>query len=174
MKNFGLLILGIILGASAMYFYSNGTEREPEALALIKPKGVITPKEAKVLNDDWTKKRANLLFDSIAGRPDNRSAWWSVEEIQNYINYAANQTGELGYEMDGLRVYFGVYPKSAPDGRANYSTVFIVPTGKKIKSQGAVIPLNLLQGGGGVDIDLADPLNRGETGIPPGSGYGGN
>jgi hypothetical protein len=172
MKNFGLLILGIILGAAAMYFYSNGTEGEHEALAMIKPKGVITPARAKILNDNWTKERATFL-DSIAGRPDNRSAWWSVEDIQNYISYAENQTGELGYEMDGLRVYFGVYPKSAPDGRANYSTVFIVPTGKKIKSEGAVIPLNLLQGRGGVDIDPANPLNKGEDGIPPGSGYGG-
>lgn len=172
MKNFGLLILGIVLGASAMYFYSNGTEGESEALALIKPKGVITPAEAKVLNDNWTKKRANLLFDSIAGRPDNRSAWWSVEDIQNYINYAENQTGQLGYEMDGLRVYFGVYPNSAPNGRANYSTVFIVPTGKKIKSEGAVLPVNLLQGGGD-DIDGANPLNKGGVGVPPGTGYGG-
>ncbi len=173
MKKFALLILGIILGALAMYFYTNGTEGEPKALAIIKPKGVITPSEAKVLNDNWTKERSDLLFDSIAGRPDNRSAWWSVEDIQNYISYAENQTGELGYEMDGLRMYFGVYPKSAPDGRANYSTIFMVPTGKKRKSEGAVFSINLLQGGGGDDIDGGDPLNKGHDGIPPGSGYGG-
>lgn len=172
MKNFGIFVLGIILGALVMYFYSSQTEEKPQAVALIKPKGVITPKEAKVLNDNWTKKRADLLYDSIAGRPDNRSAWWSVEDIQNYINYAENQTGALGYEMDGLRVYFGVYPKSAPDGRADYSTLFIVPTGKMRKSEGAILPLNLFQGGRD-DIEGADPLNLGETGIPPGSGYGG-
>ena len=172
MKNFGILILGIILGAIAMYFYSSKIECKPQTVSIIKPKGVITPAEAKVLNDDWTDKRANLLFDSIASRPDNRSAWWSVEDIQNYINYAENQTGELGYEMDGLRVYFGVYPNSAPDGKANYSTVFIVPTGKKRKSEGALLLLDPLQGGRD-DIDDADPLNSGQTGIPPGTGYGG-
>ena len=131
MKNLGILILGILIGMIAMYLYFGKTEEEPQVAEIIKPKGLITPAEAKVINDNWTKERANLLFDSIAGRPDNRSAWWSVEDIQNYINYAENQTGELGYEMDGLRVYFGVYPNAAPDGRANYSTLFIVPTGKR-------------------------------------------
>jgi hypothetical protein len=72
--------------------------------------------------------------------------------------------------MDGLRMYFGAYPNTAKGGRANYSTVFIVPTGKKRKSEGAVLPVNLFQGGGD-DIDGANPLNRGHTGIPPGSGY---
>ena len=157
-----------------MYFYSSKIEEQPQHVAIIKPQGVITPKEAKVLNDNWTKERADLLFDSIAKRPDNRSAWWSLEDIQNYINYAENQTGELGYEMDGLRMYFGVYPRSAPDGRANYSTIFIVPTGKKRKSEGSLLSIDLLQGGGGPDIDDADPLNKGNNDIPPGTGYTGN
>lgn len=172
MKNVGLLILGIILGASAMYFYSDGTEGEPEALALIKPKGVITPAEAKILNDNWSKK-PKLLLDSIAGRPDNRSAWWSTDDILKYISYAENQTDSLGYKMSGLRLYFGVYPNTAPRGKADYSTIFMVPTGKKKKSDASVLPTNFLQGGDRGDIGDADPLNNGTGEIPPGSGYGG-
>ena len=78
----------------------------------------------------------------------------------------------MGYEMDGLRMYFGVYPSNARGGKADYSTIFIVPTGKKIKADGTVLPVHLQQSGDD-DIPGGNPLNDGAGKIPPGNGYGG-
>ena len=54
MKNFGLFILGAIVGAVAVYFYcckqDSSITDPPEIVA---PKGLITPSEAKVLDEAY-------------------------------------------------------------------------------------------------------------------------
>ena len=179
MKKIVTLLLGFVIGLAAMYWYSNNyLSPHEEEITIAKPKGVITPKQARVLNDNWTNK-GQMFLDTLEARPDNRSVWWSTKDIQDYIGYAQNQTDSLGYDMTGLRMYFGRYSKSAPSGNADYATIFIVPTGKMKKtsntSEGSFAPINLkLQGGGNDDdIDKADPLNAGEGGHPPGTGYDG-
>ena len=168
MKNFGLLILGIILGALAMYFYcckyDSGIIDPPE---ILEPKGLIKPSEAKVLDQAYSL-RHRIVSDSLFRNTktgDNRSSWWSIEDIQNYINYAENQSGELGYTMDGLRVYLGAYPNSK--GETGLTTMFFIPTGKKNTSQGSIFPI---QPGSG-DIPGGNGLNLGQQGDPPGANY---
>ncbi len=169
MKNFGLLLLGIILGALAMYFYCSNDQMdlasEPPTVAV---KGIITAKQASVLDEAYNTKYAvindSLFRNSKTG--DNRSSWWSIEDIQNYMNHAEHQAGELGYTMDGLRVYLGSYPNA--NGETGLTTLFFVPTGAKITGQGGMIPS--MQGGGN-DISGADGLNLGHNGKPPGANY---
>lgn len=174
MKKPVLLLLGIAIGIGASYFYFNNEkssiidEESTMARAIVKPKGVITPAQAKVLNNNWTNGRKKAV-DSAAGRPDNRSSWWSLEDIRDYLNYAENQANGLGYTMNGIRIYQGVYSGNAPNGKADYSTVFWVPTGKKSKSEGSM--LNITFQGGDDDIPGGGPLNDGTGGKPPGSGY---
>ena len=167
MKKFMLLLLGFILGALAMYFYCCADTKEA---ALVKPSGLITPAQAKTLDANWTATRKRAV-DSAAGRPDNRSSWWSLEDIQNYLAYAENQADSLGYEMNGIRVYLGVYPGNAPNGKADYTTMFMVPTGKKLHSEGNLNFLNYSMSAGGNDIQGTDGFNGGEPGQPPGSNY---
>ena len=177
MKKMFPLIVGFLLGLVTMYWYCNHySGSHEEEIVIVKPKGVVTPAVAKNLNDNWTNKLKNAV-DSAAGRPDNRSAWWSIEDIEDYITYSRNQVDGLGYELDGLRVYLGVYPGNAPNGKADYQTMFIVPTGKrKPNMQNSESSFNLfnfsLQGGGD-DIEDGDPLNGGNPGKPPSGGYGG-
>ncbi|WP_231850219.1 hypothetical protein [Winogradskyella sp. PG-2] len=76
----------------------------------------------KIINDS--------LFRKSTTRGDNRSSWWSIEDIQNYINYAENQAGELGYTMDGLRIYLGSYPNSK--GETGLTTLFLYLLVKRI------------------------------------------
>ncbi len=104
----------------------------------------------------------------MAGRPDNRSSWWSLEDIKNYLTYAENQADSLGYTLDGIRIYLGVYAGNAPNGKADYSTVFWVPTGKKSKSEGNFLNISMFDGG---NIPGGDPLNDGSNGNPLGGGY---
>jgi hypothetical protein len=170
MKNFGLLILGIILGALTMYFYCCNTDAvttsEPP---LIMSKGIISSKAARTLDIAFNLKHRIIndsLFRKSTNGGDNRSSWWAIEDIQNYINHAENQAGELGYTMDGLRVYLGSYPSK--DGEAGLTTMFIVPTGTVNTSQGSMLPMP--QGGSG-DIKGADGLNFGNQGNPPGANY---
>ncbi len=124
------------------------------------PKGLITPQQAQRLNDAYTA-RCELVSKDITKRPDNRSSWYSLEEIRNFLDYAETQAKKLGYEMDGIRIYCGAYePK---DGLVGYSTSFIVPTSSnKIGEEGD---------GESHDIQGADGLNIGTSGHPPGANY---
>lgn len=170
MKNFGLLILGVILGALAMYFYccADNVDMDSDQPEQV-PKGLISPKEAKVLDQAYNIKHRIIndsLFKKSTDGGDNRSSWWSLEDIQSYINYAENQAGELGYTLDGLRVYLGSYPEAK--GETGLTTMFFIPTGSKSVSQGNFGPF--LQGGG-TDIPGGFGLNMGESGKPPSANY---
>ena len=180
MKKFATLIIGVLIGIALMYFYCAkfGIDTLEERAEIVKPNGVVTPAVAKGLNDNWTNK-LKAAVDNAAGRPDNRSAWWSLKDIEDYISYSKNQVDGLDYELKGLRVYLGVYPGSAPNGRADYQTLFIVPTGKKKRgpnstSESSFSPIEpWFQGGDDEDIPGGDPLNGGDPGKPPSGGYGG-
>ena len=166
MKKSVLLLLGIAIGIGASYFYFNCDQKE-ERLDIIKPKGVIKPVQAKSLNANWTKTRKKAV-DSAAGRPDNRSSWWSLQDMRDYLDYAENQSNELGYKMTGVRVYLGVYGGKAPNGKADYTTMFLVPTGRKSVSQSSMLNFSLSNNG---DIPGGDALNDGDSGIPPDVSY---
>jgi len=126
-----------------------------------KIRGLITPKEAKKLNDAFTE-RCELISKDITKRPDNRSSWYSLEDIKAYLRHAEAQAKELGHELNGIRIYYGAYP--TVEGKAGYSTSFIVPT--------AIIPDGKDGGNGdGSDIPDGDALNKGSNGWPPNANY---
>lgn len=127
---------------------------------MTKIKGLISPKEAKELSDNFTQ-RCELISRDIVGREDNRSSWWSLQDIKAYLEYAEKQARELGYEMNGIRVYCGAHNDDA--GKVGYSTSFIVPTTRIIDGKDG--------GDGNGDVPGGDGLNRGQNGDPPGSGY---
>ena len=126
-----------------------------------KPKGVISPQEAKQLNDAFNE-RCQLISKDIVNRPDNRSSWYSLKDLKKYLRYAKKQAKKNGYKMNGIRIYCGAYP--TVDGKAGYSTSFIVPT--------AIIP-DGKEGGNsdGSDIPDGDGLNWGGPGWPPNASY---
>lgn len=163
MKNFGSLILGIFLGALCMYFYLNNN-KEKGLNPIIKPRGVISSEAAMVLDSTYNS-RYNLISDSIVKRPDNRSTWWSIEDISNYIVYAKSEANSLGYSLDGLRVYLGAYP--TVKDTVGYTTMFIVPTGSLSKDNDSIGFRTDLKH----DIKDIDPLNMGSGGNPPNSNY---
>jgi hypothetical protein len=169
MKKLGLLILGMILGALAMYFYCSSDQMEVASESpTASPKGIITSKQAEILDVAFNLKHRIIndsLFKKSTDGGDNRSSWWAIEDIQNYINHAEHQAGELGYNMDGLRVYLGSYP--GKNGETGLTTMFFVPTGSKNTSQGSMFPIQLGSG----DIPGGDGLNLGHEGIPPGANY---
>lgn len=126
-----------------------------------KPKGVISPEEAKQLNDAFTE-RCELISKDITKRPDNRSSWFSLDDIKAYLKYAENQAKENGHEMNGIRIYCGAYP--TVKGQAGYSTSFIVPTADTPNGKDG-------GNGGNSDIPGGDGLNKGSDGDPPNANY---
>tara|TARA_R110000868_G_scaffold404922_3_gene683749 strand:- start:6707 stop:7210 length:504 start_codon:yes stop_codon:yes gene_type:complete len=137
MKKLSYIILGFIIGAVLTYYFCPRQDVE-EQTKIVKPKGVITQAKAKDLNDDWTKYR-QAAVDSAAKKQgrnqDNRSVYWELADVENYLAYAKNQADSLGYSVTGIRVYLGVYGKNAGQAKKDLTTMFIVPTGKKSQSQ---------------------------------------
>ncbi|WP_422104852.1 hypothetical protein [Winogradskyella sp.] len=168
MKNFGLFILGLIIGALVVYFYCCNDANISDPPEIEEPEGLITPSEAMVLDQAYNL-RHRIISDSLfsnAPTSDNRSSWYALEDITSYIEYAQEQADSLGYTLDGLRLYAGAYPdtKEGP----GLMTMFFIPTGTKNTAQGSLFPIPQ---GGSNDIQGAKGLNYGQNGHPPGANY---
>lgn len=115
-----------------------------------KPKGIISAQEAQTLNDNWTNLRAKAN-EAAAGQPDNRSSWYSLDDMQNFLDYIK----EKNDNVNGVRFYLGVETtKEDPKGM---TTIFMVPTEEK--------------DGKNIDIEGAEVMDRGLRGDPPPANY---
>ncbi len=170
MKKLALVLLGILLGFLLCYFFY-GKQDMAEAVAGLPPtpKGLINPVEITQLDRDYNP-RHQLISESLfeSGKKDNRSSWYSLSDLNDYLDYAEAQAKELHYTMDGVRIYLGAHkPKNGE--KIGMTTMFFVPTGTKDVQKGNVINISI-QGGGG-DIPGGDGLNRGSHGDPPNANY---
>ncbi|MGE5943216.1 MAG: hypothetical protein ACM31G_02645 [Flavobacteriales bacterium] len=162
MKQLSYIILGFIIGALLTYYFCPRFEQPP--VKIVKPKGVITVEQAKALNDNWTLYR-KAAVDSAAKKQgrmqDDRSTYWDLEDIENYLGYAKNYSDSLGYTMTGIRVYLGEYAENAGETKKNLTTMFMVPTVRKAKSEASTNYLNFQGGKGDPNVP---PLNEGTGG----------
>jgi len=168
MKKLVYILLGIIIGIVGSYFYcSQCTTKEVSYQeTIVKPKGLISPAEAKTL-DQAFNSRHQLISDSIVKRPDNRSSWYSLEDMTNYLKYADSQATAQGYKMDGIRVYLGAH--NDIDSLVGYTTMFFIPTGYKNVAEGSSSLFTSTQKSS--DLSNGSGLNDGQTGFPPESNY---
>ncbi|EGV44734.1 hypothetical protein BZARG_338 [Bizionia argentinensis JUB59] len=70
--------------------------------------GIISPERAQELNNNWSAIHANAIEAAI-GKPDNRSVKFSLQDIRAYLDYTENQAQDLGYDMDGVRIYIALW-----------------------------------------------------------------
>ncbi|MDX1272401.1 hypothetical protein [Bizionia paragorgiae] len=150
MKTFGILLLGLVVGVGVTYFVLKSTLSSPGNGTPAVPSGVITPAQARVLDENWTALR-KVANDSAAGKPDNRSTWYALEDMENYI--ALTKTEQE--RVNGFRLYLGV--KTTETDETGYTTVFIVPTED--------------DRGDNKDISSAKVLDMGSNGMPPQATY---
>lgn len=168
MKNFFLFLIGAILGAAIVYLYCCKSETMENGIT--EPKGVISTEQMKTL-DQAFNSRHQLISDSIVKRPDNRSSWYSLKDLRSYLTLAEKQASDLGYKMNGVRIYLGAYPDTANEG--GYTTMFFAPTGDLAKTaEGSMKLFNLaVQSGPFPDIPGGKGFNMGGEGDPPQATY---
>ncbi|UWY27050.1 hypothetical protein [Flavobacterium sp. TR2] len=131
-----------------------------------KPSQLITKEFARQLNVNYNNKRASLraLKDE---KEDANAIWYSLEELENYIHYIKTNGAKDGYNVDGIRFYFGVYPNDEKHGeKAGLTTLFLVPTGKKAADSAKVQSFAMMQEASS-DIQSIEPMNYGNIGRPP-------
>ncbi|TNJ46513.1 hypothetical protein KFZ70_13860 [Tamlana fucoidanivorans] len=162
MKNLAYILIGFAIGAILTYYFCPRTV-DTEEVVITKPKGVITVEEATALSNNWTKYRKKAVDSAAAkqGRSvDDRSVDWSLTDVEDYLNYAKQESKILGFDMTGIRIYLGVYGKNAGQSKQDLTTMFIVPTGKKSLSEANSVNLNI-QGDKTIPVG---PLNEGGGG----------
>jgi hypothetical protein len=139
-----------------------------------KPTQLITRRFAKELHSNFMKYRASIIAKYIK-KEDANAVWFSVEELENYIHYIKSKGERTGYDVNGIRIYFGVYPEQKKyEEKAGLMTVFLQATGKKIKKaakEGEIQTFALVMDNGDGDISTIEPMNYGSIGRPPSQLY---
>ncbi|MCR4029457.1 MULTISPECIES: hypothetical protein [Flavobacterium] len=132
-----------------------------------KPSQLITKEFARQLNVNYNNKKASLTSKK-AQKEDANAIWYSLEELENYIHYIKTNGAKEGYNVDGIRFYFGVYPDDEKHGeKAGLTTLFLVPTGKQVETSTAKIQGFALVQEASPDIQSLEPMNYGNIGRPP-------
>lgn len=132
-----------------------------------KPSQLITKEFARQLNVNYNNKRASLSAQREQ-KEDANAIWYSLEELENYIHYIKTNGAKDGYNVDGIRFYFGVYPDDEAHGeKAGLTTLFLVPTGKKAQSSTEQVQRFALMQETSSDIQSIEPMNYGNIGRPP-------
>ena len=137
---------------------------KPEAtcdLSVIEDK-LITPDIAKEWAEIYTRTRYDSLTRAL-GFEDNRTTWYSIEELENYILYAKQEAKKKGITINGFRLHLAVNPDNFYQERGPLTTIYIAPT-KPYRQEGAFFTFQ--PGGGGEDTDI-HALEHGSNGNPP-------
>lgn len=143
-------------------------EREPE-----RPTQLITKRFAKELHLNFMKYRARIIAKYIT-KEDANNVWFSVEELENYIHYIKAKGKKKGYDVNGIRFYYGVYPDERKyEEKAGRMTIFLTPTGTKIRktTPDDIQPFALVRQIGIEEIPGIEPMNYGSIGNPPSKTY---
>lgn len=131
-----------------------------------RPQKCISVEKARKLQDDWKESRGKEI-ENGQGYEDTREFWYSVDELQEYLDYVREKSEEQGVKKPGIRIYFAAYPKS--NEKKSYSTVFLAPTKEKTSTQAFSMSADSIENPeddneNNYDID---PINDGAGGIPP-------
>ena len=115
---------------------------------MAKPDKCISVEEARNLQSNWVETRAAEI-KKAEGATDARDFTFSLNDLQEFLDYVKEASTEQGISNPGVRVYFGAYDSE----ESTKATVFLAAT------DGA--------GGDANNNYNVDPLNRGNTGWPP-------
>ncbi|MBC8756468.1 hypothetical protein H2O64_17470 [Kordia sp. YSTF-M3] len=121
---------------------------------------LITNEQAAELNACFKEKQSGRFSAEEDDSNFSCSSWYSLEDLEGYINYVKQQALEKEVTVDGIRFYFGVYPESTDDeSKAGQNTLFMCPTTSSRENCSK-------------DITEIPAMNLGDQGNPPQNDYG--
>jgi hypothetical protein len=97
----------------------------------VRVKKTARTKDAETFIREYKQKRWAQNSERI-GKADSLSAWYSIEELQNFINLSKSHGG------NGVRFFYGAYPESYIDKPeyAGRQTLVMVATKSRILEDG--------------------------------------
>lgn len=136
-----------------------------------KPKGLITYEQANKLEEAYKKNQHQIINKYLSNDgiaiTDNREVWFSLDELENYINYVKKESTKNKLENLGLRVYFGA---KKDENNVYKSTIFFFPTNKSNTKSGSFTSLSkssFSNEDSNINSYGIDGLNYGSSGRPP-------
>lgn len=90
---------------------------------MAKPAKCISVDQARQLQDNWTNTRA-IDIERAQGSVDTREFFYTVDELQEYLDYVKDLSKKQGIDNPGMRIYFAAYDSDTNDK----ATVFLAPT----------------------------------------------
>lgn len=113
-----------------------------------KPIKCIPVEEARQLQKNWIDSRA-LDIERAMKEEDVRQVFYTVAELEEYLEYVKAESKKQSITNPGIRIYFAAYD----DAKSNKATAFLAPTnGDTITSDNNY---------------KIEALNRGNDGWPP-------
>ncbi|MBT0608943.1 hypothetical protein [Aequorivita echinoideorum] len=112
---------------------------------MTKPLKCISVEEATQLQDNWLATRAIYIEQGLGGA-DTREFLFSVEELQEFLDYVKSESEEQEIDNPGVRIYFAAYNSE----ENNKATVFLAPTkgtDENADNNYKIDPMNTVIGG---------------------------
>ncbi len=125
-------IMLVVLAISAITFVACQKEETPldantETGLVQKPWNMISYKGIIERLEHYDKTRKPVLEQAL-GFEDTRINYYSIETIENYINYVKQLSKEKGIEFTGINFVSGAYPEDANYGTPKYQHIMFMPT----------------------------------------------
>lgn len=155
MKKLVLPLITLIIGFAAGYYFNASKSTAPAtataALAIndYHAENAISLEEAKLLVDTFGTKGLDDADNRPGGKgPKTRSIFLPLKKLDSLIAALDAARAKDG-KTDGLRIYFGRYPKFMPDGKTRYqhpfrNTIILVSTrDTAVIIKGTTQPVNI-------------------------------
>ncbi|QED36449.1 hypothetical protein FK178_01365 [Antarcticibacterium arcticum] len=126
---------------------------------MAKPINCITVKEARDIQNVWKNSRGKEI-ERAQKYEDTREFLYSVDELQEYLDYVREMSTKQGITNPGIRIYFAAYPGAA--SKKSYSTVFLSATNSVSSVSSEKSAEDTVENNYSID-----PLNHSSGGVPP-------
>ncbi len=88
-----------------------------------KPAKCISVDQARQLQDNWVSTRA-IEIERAQGSVDTREFFYTLDELQEYLDYVKDSSSKQGIDNPGIRIYFAAHDTRSDDK----ATIFLAPT----------------------------------------------
>lgn len=120
------------------------------------PKKIISIEEAKELQANWQNNQGEAISE-ILGFEDAYEFVFTLEELQEYLDYVREKSREQKVKDPGIRICLGSFPANGKQGAT--ATIFLTAT----KS----FPTEKNTDGDMVNNYEIEPFHSGKGGFPP-------